>query len=75
MDTGRVVASQPMVSLGCWTSRPPEKAALRPLLRCFNLPLVVFEDVRFPAGWTRTRRHHRAGAKLLYAFCEATVLA
>ncbi|MGE3802821.1 MAG: acyl-CoA carboxylase subunit beta, partial [Candidatus Kapaibacterium sp.] len=42
---------------------------------CFNIPLIVFEDVPgFLPGtdqeWKGIIRH---GAKLLYAFCEATV--
>jgi propionyl-CoA carboxylase beta chain len=42
---------------------------------CFNIPLVVFEDV--PGFLPGTAQEHggiiRQGAKLLYAFCEATV--
>jgi propionyl-CoA carboxylase beta chain len=42
---------------------------------CFNLPLVVFEDV--PGFLPGVRQEHggiiRHGAKLLYAFAEATV--
>jgi acetyl-CoA carboxylase carboxyltransferase component len=42
---------------------------------CFNIPLVVFEDV--PGFLPGIDQEHggiiRHGAKLLYAFCEATV--
>ncbi|MBM4015581.1 MAG: acyl-CoA carboxylase subunit beta [Planctomycetes bacterium] len=42
---------------------------------CFNLPLVVFEDV--PGFLPGVAQEHggiiKHGAKLLYAFCEATV--
>jgi acetyl-CoA carboxylase carboxyltransferase component len=42
---------------------------------CFNIPLVVFEDV--PGFLPGVAQEHggiiRQGAKLLYAFCEATV--
>jgi propionyl-CoA carboxylase beta chain len=42
---------------------------------CFNVPLVVFEDV--PGFLPGIAQEHggiiRQGAKLLYAFCEATV--
>jgi propionyl-CoA carboxylase beta chain len=42
---------------------------------CFNVPLVVFEDV--PGFLPGISQEHggiiRQGAKLLYAFCEATV--
>ena len=42
---------------------------------CFNIPLVVFEDV--PGFLPGTSQEHHGiikhGAKLLYAFCEATV--
>ena len=49
--------------------------ALRPLLRRFNIPLLTFEDV--PGFLPGDAQEHggiiRHGAKLLYAFCEATV--
>ena len=42
---------------------------------CFNIPLIVFEDV--PGFLPGVSQEHggiiRHGAKLLYAFCEATV--
>ncbi len=42
---------------------------------CFNIPLVTFEDV--PGFLPGTGQEHggiiRHGAKLLYAYCEATV--
>ncbi len=42
---------------------------------CFNIPLVVFEDVPgfLPGTDQEWRGIIRHGAKLLYAFCEATV--
>jgi propionyl-CoA carboxylase beta chain len=42
---------------------------------CFNIPLIVFEDV--PGFLPGVNQEHggliKNGAKLLYAFCEATV--
>ena len=42
---------------------------------CFNIPLITFEDV--PGFMPGTAQEHRGiithGAKLLYAYCEATV--
>ncbi len=42
---------------------------------CFNVPIITFEDV--PGFMPGTRQEHggiiRSGAKLLYAYCEATV--
>lgn len=42
---------------------------------CFNIPLIVFEDVPgfLPGTDQEWRGIIRHGAKLLYAFCEATV--
>ncbi|MBS1913156.1 MAG: acyl-CoA carboxylase subunit beta, partial [Bacteroidetes bacterium] len=42
---------------------------------CFNIPLVVFEDVPgfLPGTEQEWRGIIKHGAKLLYAFCEATV--
>ena len=52
-----------------------EGRALRALLRCFNIPIVTFEDV--PGFLPGTEQEYggiiRHGAKLLYAFAEATV--
>jgi propionyl-CoA carboxylase beta chain len=71
-----VVANQPQVLAGCLDIHASVKAA-RFVRFCdaFNLPLVTFEDVPgFLPGtdqeWNGIIRH---GAKLLYAYCEATV--
>jgi len=71
-----IVANQPMVLAGVLDIDASEKAA-RFVRFCdaFNIPLVTFEDV--PGFMPGTiQEHHgiiRAGAKLLYAYCEATV--
>ncbi|NNF59520.1 MAG: acyl-CoA carboxylase subunit beta [Rhodothermaceae bacterium] len=71
-----VVANQPAVLAGVLDLNTSIKGA-RFVRFCdaFNIPLVVFEDVPgFLPGtdqeWRGVIRH---GAKLLYAFCEATV--
>ena len=71
-----IVANQPAVLAGCLDIDASVKAA-RFVRFCdaFNLPLVTFEDVPgFLPGagqeWNGIIRH---GAKLLYAFAEATV--
>ena len=71
-----IVANQPAVLAGCLDIDASVKAA-RFVRFCdaFNLPLVTFEDVPgFLPGttqeWDGIIRH---GAKLLYAFAEATV--
>ena len=71
-----IVANQPAVLAGCLDIDASVKAA-RFVRFCdaFNLPLVTFEDVPgFLPGtgqeWGGIIRH---GAKLLYAFAEATV--
>jgi len=71
-----VVANQPAVLAGVLDIDASEKAA-RFIRFCdsFNIPLVTFEDV--PGFLPGTVQEHggiiRAGAKLLYAYCEATV--
>ncbi|HEY5984671.1 MAG TPA: acyl-CoA carboxylase subunit beta [Anaerolineales bacterium] len=71
-----IVANQPMVLAGVLDIDASEKGA-RFVRFCdaFNIPLITFEDV--PGFMPGTiQEHHgiiRAGAKLLYAFCEATV--
>ncbi len=71
-----IVANQPMVLAGVLDSNASEKAA-RFVRFCdsFNIPLIVFEDV--PGFLPGVDQEHggiiRNGAKLLYAFCEATV--
>ncbi|MCO5192369.1 MAG: methylmalonyl-CoA carboxyltransferase [Anaerolineae bacterium] len=71
-----IIANQPMVLAGVLDSDASEKAA-RFVRFCdaFNIPLIVFEDV--PGFLPGVNQEHggiiRKGAKLLYAFCEATV--
>jgi len=71
-----VVANQPSVLAGVLDIESSRKAA-RFVRFCdaFNIPLVVFEDV--PGFLPGTDQEWRGiitnGAKLLYAFCEATV--
>jgi len=71
-----VVANQPAVLAGVLDIHASEKAA-RFVRFCdaFNIPLVVFEDV--PGFLPGIDQEHggliKNGAKLLYAFCEATV--
>jgi len=71
-----IVANQPMVLAGCLDVNGSRKGA-RFVRFCdsFNIPLLVLEDVPgFLPGtdqeWNGIITH---GAKLLYAFCEATV--
>jgi acetyl-CoA carboxylase carboxyltransferase component len=71
-----VVANQPAVLAGVLDIKSSEKAA-RFVRFCdaFNIPLITFEDV--PGFMPGTDQEHggiiRAGAKLLYAYCESTV--
>jgi propionyl-CoA carboxylase beta chain len=71
-----IVANQPAVLAGCLDINASTKAA-RFVRFCdaFNVPLVTFEDV--PGFLPGVAQEHggiiRAGAKLLYAFAEATV--
>ncbi len=71
-----VVANQPSVLAGVLDIESSRKAA-RFVRFCdaFNIPLLVFEDV--PGFLPGTDQEWRGiitnGAKLLYAFCEATV--
>ena len=75
-NTIGVVANQPMVAAGCLDINASDKAA-RFVRRCdaFNIPLLVLEDVPgfLPGTDQETGGIIRHGAKLLYAFCEATV--
>jgi acetyl-CoA carboxylase carboxyltransferase component len=71
-----VVANQPTVLAGVLDIAASEKAArFVRFCDCFNIPLIVFEDV--PGFLPGINQEHggiiRHGAKLLYAFCEATV--
>jgi propionyl-CoA carboxylase beta chain len=71
-----VVANQPKVMAGALDIDASNKGA-RFVRFCdaFNVPLIVFEDV--PGFLPGTQQEYggiiRHGAKLLYAFCEATV--
>lgn len=71
-----VIANQPQVLAGVLDIKASEKAA-RFVRVCdaFNIPLVTFVDV--PGFLPGTDQEHggiiRSGAKLLYAYCEATV--
>ncbi len=71
-----IIANQPMVLAGVLDIAASEKAA-RFVRFCdsFNIPLIVFEDV--PGFLPGLDQEHggiiRHGAKLLFAFCEATV--
>jgi propionyl-CoA carboxylase beta chain len=71
-----IVANQPMHLAGCLDISASVKAArFVRFCDCFNIPLVTFEDV--PGFLPGTAQEFggiiRHGAKLLYAFCEATV--
>ncbi len=71
-----IVANQPAVLAGCLDIDASVKGA-RFIRFCdsFNIPIVTFEDV--PGFLPGTSQEHggiiRHGAKLLYAYCEATV--
>lgn len=71
-----IVANNPMVLAGCLDVDSSRKAArFVRFCDCFNIPLLVFEDV--PGFLPGTDQEWNGiitnGAKLLYAFCEATV--
>ncbi|HET7089981.1 MAG TPA: carboxyl transferase domain-containing protein [Anaerolineae bacterium] len=71
-----IVAQQPQVLAGVLDIDASEKAArFVRICDCFNVPLVTFEDV--PGFLPGVAQEHggiiRSGAKLLYAYCEATV--
>ena len=71
-----IVAQQPQVLAGVLDIDASEKAA-RFIRFCdsFNLPIITFEDV--PGFLPGVAQEHagiiKSGAKLLYAYCEATV--
>lgn len=71
-----VIANQPMFGAGCLDINASDKAA-RFIRRCdaFNIPLLTIEDV--PGFLPGKDQEHggiiRHGAKMLYAYCEATV--
>jgi propionyl-CoA carboxylase beta chain len=71
-----IVANQPAVLAGVLDIDASEKGArFVRFCDCFNIPVVTFEDV--PGFMPGTGQEHggiiRRGAKLLYAYCEATV--
>ncbi len=71
-----VIANQPAVLAGCLDIDASRKGA-RFIRFCdaFNIPILTFEDV--PGFLPGTEQEYRGiilhGAKLLYAYCEATV--
>ncbi len=71
-----IIANQPAVLAGCLDINSSNKAA-RFIRFCdaFNIPILTFEDV--PGFLPGTDQEHggiiKNGAKLLYAYCEATV--
>ena len=71
-----VIANQPKFGAGCLDINASDKAA-RFIRRCdaFNIPLLTIEDV--PGFLPGTDQEYggiiRHGAKMLYAYCEATV--
>ena len=71
-----IVANQPQVLAGVLDIDATEKGArFVRTCDCFNIPVVTFVDV--PGFMPGTDQEHgglaRRGAKLLYAYCEATV--
>lgn len=71
-----IVANQPAVLAGVLDNNASIKAArFVRFCDCFNIPLLVFEDVPGFLPGTDQEWHGiiSNGAKLLYAFCEATV--
>ena len=71
-----VIANQPLFMAGCLDINASVKGA-RFVRFCdaFNIPLIIYEDV--PGFLPGTHQEHggiiKHGAKLIYAFCEATV--
>ena len=71
-----IVANQPAVLAGVLDIDASDKGArFVRFCDCFNIPLITFEDV--PGFLPGVGQEHggiiRHGAKLLYAYCEATV--
>jgi acetyl-CoA carboxylase carboxyltransferase component len=71
-----IIAQQPMVLAGVLDNDASVKAArFVRFCDCFNIPLITFEDV--PGFMPGLLQEHggiiRNGAKLLFAYCEATV--
>lgn len=75
-NTVGIVGNQPSVMAGCLDCHSADKAArfIR-FCDCFNIPLVNFVDV--PGYFPGVTQEHagiiRHGAKMLYAYAEATV--
>ncbi len=75
-ETVGIIANQPMFLAGCLDIKASEKSA-RFIRFCdaFNIPIITFVDV--PGFLPGADQEHngiiRHGAKLLYAFAEATV--
>ena len=74
--TAGIVANQPPVLAGVLDIDASVKAArFVRFCDCFNIPIVTFEDV--PGFMPGVEQEHggiiRHGAKLVYAYCEATV--
>jgi propionyl-CoA carboxylase beta chain len=71
-----IIANQPMVLAGAIDTAASRKAA-RFIRFCdaFNIPIITFEDVPgfLPGKEQELNGIIRDGAKLLYAYCEATV--
>jgi propionyl-CoA carboxylase beta chain len=75
-QTVGIVANQPLVLAGCLDIDSSRKAArFVRFCDCFNIPLITFVDV--PGFLPGTTQEHggiiKHGAKLLFAFAEATV--
>src|SRR6185437_489967 len=71
-----IIAQQPSVLAGVLDINSSDKAArFVRFCDCFNIPLITFEDV--PGFLPGLGQEHggiiRHGAKLLFAYCEATV--
>lgn len=71
-----IVANQPMVLAGCLDNDASRKAArFVRFCDCFNIPIITFVDV--PGFLPGTAQEHggiiKHGAKLLFAYGEATV--
>jgi len=71
-----IVAQQPIHQAGVLDIDASDKAArFVRFCDCFNIPIITFVDV--PGFLPGTKQEHggiiRHGAKLLYAYCEATV--
>jgi len=71
-----IVANQPMLLAGCLDIKASIKGArFVRFCDCFNIPIVTFVDV--PGFLPGVAQEHGGiimhGAKLLYAYCEATV--